>query len=249
MNVLRNCLAALTLSVGLPALALDVPPVPTRYLSDFTGRLDQADVQRGEAALADLERKHGHQVIAVFFPSLEGEVLEDFTIRCAEAWRVGRAGLDNGVVFFAFLAERRMRLEVGYGLEGSIPDAVARRLLDHAVRPHFARGDYGGGVLALAGALEQIFSGSPPPSAGGERRPFFGLILLAIILIVFIFLLAMAAAAGGPPPTRLGGRRSSRWGGVPGGFGAGYGGGGLGGFGGFSPGGGGFGGGGASGSW
>lgn len=249
MIALRNALAALALSVGLPALALEVPPVPSRYVTDFAGRLEPAVVQRGEAALAELERKHGHQVIAVFFPSLEGEALEDFTIRCAEAWRVGRAGLDNGVVFFAFLAERRMRLEVGYGLEGSIPDAVARRLLDHTVRPHFARGDYGGGVLALAAALEQIFSGSPPPAARSERRPVFGLIVLAIILIVFILVLKLAAAASGPPPTRLGGRRSSGWGSAPGGFGAGYGGGGLGGFGGFSPGGGGFGGGGASGSW
>lgn len=247
--VARNGLAALVLFVGLPVLALDVPPVPTRYVTDLTGTLNSAAVQRGETALAELERDHGHQVIAVFFPSLEGEALEDFTIRCAETWRVGRSGLDDGVIFFAFLAERRMRLEVGYGLEEKIPDAAARRLLDHTVRPYFASGDFGGGLVALAEALRQTFSGSPPATVESGRRTVLRLIVLAVILVVFVVLLLLAAAASGPAPTRLGGRRQVAWKTGAGGFGAGYGGGGVGGFGGFSPGGGSFGGGGASGSW
>ena len=131
---------ALACLLALPSFALEVPPVPTRYATDYSGRLEGAGLARAEAALAELERAHGHQVIAVFFASLENEALEDFTIRCAEAWRVGRRGLDDGVIFFAFLADRRMRLEVGYGLEATVTDAVARRLLDGAVRPHFARG-------------------------------------------------------------------------------------------------------------
>lgn len=241
---------AVAVLAALPALALDVPPVPTRCVTDYSGRFSSASLVRAEAALAGLHRAYGHQVIAVFFPSLEGETLEDFTVRCAEAWRVGRRGLDDGVIFFAFLADRRMRLEVGYGLEASLTDAVARRLLDSAVRPHFAVGDYDGGVVALARALGGIFAGAPVPAVRGRSRPVASLAVLAIVLGVVI-VLRIAAGSAGLSATRP----RSRWphwgspmGGVGGGFrSGGFGGGG--GFGGFSPGGGGFGGGGASGSW
>ncbi len=242
---------ALAFLVALPALALEVPPLPARFAHDYSGRVDGAGLARAEAALAELERTHGHQVIAVFFSTLDGEALEDFTIRCAEAWRVGRSGLDDGVIFFAFLADRRMRLEVGYGLEEVVTDAVARRLLDGTLRPHFARGDYTGGVEAMARALGRIFSGSPAPAARDRSRPILGLAVLVIILGILVVVLIAAGAAGSPPSARPGRRRPS-WGTSAGGFGGGFrpgGFGGGGGFGGFSPGGGGFGGGGASGSW
>lgn len=247
---MKSLAALVALGLATSLAALEVPPAPSRYVTDYTGRLDPAGLARAEAALAALERTHGHQVVAVFFPSLEGEVLEDFTIRTAEAWRVGRKGLDDGVIFFAFLAERRLRLEVGYGLEGKLPDALARRLLDHTVRPAFARGDLAGGIVALAGAVDRVFSGAPAPVREEKSRPVVGLLLLGVILVVLVVLLAFAGAAGGHPPPRMG-RRPSPWGTSMGGFTGGWGGGvgSLGGFGGFSPGGGGFGGGGASGSW
>lgn len=246
-----KAISALAFLVAMPLHALEVLPVPARFASDYSGRVDAADLARADAALADLERTYGHQVIAVYFPGLEGEPLGDFTMRCAEAWRVGRQSLDNGVIFFAFLAERRMRLEVGYGLEGQVTDAVSRRLLDRTVRPSFASGDYAGGVVALANALGQIFSGSPAAAPPARRRPIAGLIVLAIILAIFVVLLIVAGAASGPPSALVGRRRGS-WGPSTGGFGGGFGGRGIGasgGFGGFSAGGGGFGGGGASGSW
>jgi len=213
---------ALAFLLALPSLALEIPPAPTRYATDYSGSLDGAGLARAEAALAALERAHGHQVIAAFFTSLEGEALEDFTMRCAEAWRVGRRGLDDGVIFFAFLADRRMRLEVGYGLEATVTDATARRLLDGAVRPHFAKGDYGGGVAALAEALGQVFSGSPPPTVPPRGRPLLGLALLAVIIVVFLLLLVVADAVGRPPSAWTGRRRSS-WGTPMGGFGGGFG--------------------------
>lgn len=243
--------ALLALAVAMPLHALEVPPPPTRHLVDYTGRLEAAGLARAEAALADLAQRHGHQVVAAFFPSLAGEALEDFTVRCAEAWRVGRRGLDDGVILFAFLAERRMRLEVGYGLEGTIPDAVARRILDHTVRPAFARGDYPGGVVALAGALDALFAGgAPPPAPGKPGRPLIGISVLLGILLVMMVLLIVASRLGGLPPPRGGGASPWRRGSL-GGWGR-YGGislGGFGGGGGFFPGGGSFGGGGASGSW
>ena len=186
--------------------------------------------------LAGLEKRTGHQVIAVFFPSLEGEPLEDFTIRCAERWKVGRKGLDDGVIFFAFVRDRRMRLEVGYGLEDKIPDALAIQLLDGVVRPSFAAGDYAGGVLTLAEALEGVFRGEPPPRPAQGTRPSPGFPGVLVLIILFLLIGALR------------GTRRGRWGG-PGGWG-GFSGGGFsgGGFsgGGFSAGGGSFGGGGAS---
>jgi len=221
------------------AFALEVPPTPQEYLSDYAqviGRQQEASI---DERLAGLEQRTGHQVIAVVFPSLEGEPLEDFTIRCAERWKVGRKGLDDGVIFFAFVRDRRMRLEVGYGLEDEVPDALAIRLLDDVVRPSFAAGDFGAGVLALADALDRIFRGEAPlrPARGTSPSPGVPLVVAIIILILLI--------------QAMRGSRRGRWGG-PGGWG-GFSGGGFsgGGFsgGGFSAGGGSFGGGGASGSW
>lgn len=242
----RTWVAALALAAA-PLAALEVPQTPTRYFTDLAGVSAADRAAEAEARLAALERESGHQVIAVIFPSLEGEALEDFTVRCAEAWRVGRKGLDDGVVFFAFVAERRLRLEVGYGLEPTIPDAIASRLLRDAVRPRFAEGDYAGGVVALADALGRLYRGEPPPERrerGGSPLPF----LIMLVLVLALLSLAGRASRYGGRRGGLGGRRGGGiyWGG------GGWGGGGWsggGGFGGFSGGGGGFGGGGASGSW
>jgi uncharacterized protein len=221
-----------------------VPPTPREYVTDYAGVIGRQQATAIDDRLAQLERQTGHQVIAVFFPSLEGEPLEDFTIRCAERWKVGRKGLDDGAIFFAFVRDRRMRLEVGYGLEDKVPDAIASRLLDEDVRPAFAAGDFGGGVVALAGALESIFRGAAPPPPARPGRSSGG-VPGAVVLIVIVLLLRAL----------LGGRRRywggfGGWGGFSGGgfSGGGSSGGGFSG-GGFSAGGGSFGGGGASGGW
>ncbi len=235
----------LACGLGLPvasAAALDVPPTPDHYFTDYAHVVPADRASEVDRRLAAIESSSGHQVIAVLFPSLGDEPLEDFTIRCAEKWKVGRKGLDDGIIFFAFLKDRRMRLEVGYGLEDKVPDAIASRLLTGTVRPYFAESDYAGGVLALVGSLERIFRGEPPPPPRPRSRqrsgPPFGFIALIVMFMVF---------------RALFGRRRGRglgsglfWGGF-GGLG-GFGGGGFGG-GGFSGGGGSFGGGGASGSW
>ncbi len=220
------------------ATALEVPPAPTAYLTDLAGVIPAGQAAAVESRLQGVEERTGHQVIAVLFPSLEGDALEDFTIRCAEKWKVGRKGIDDGVIFFAFIRDRRMRLEVGYGLEDKLPDALAGRLLDEYAKPAFARGDYGGGVAALAGALDATFRGEPPPRAARHR----GSGPPSLPLIVFV--------VGGLLLRLLLGGRGRSWRGVGGWYGgAGFGGGGSFGGGGFSGGGGSFGGGGASGSW
>ncbi len=222
---------ALTFARAWP---LEVPPTPSDYLTDFAGVIGRQQASAVDDRLADLERRSGHQVIAVFFASLDGEPMEDFTIRCAERWKVGRKGLDDGAIFFAFIRDRRMRLEVGYGLEEKIPDAIARRLLDEDVRPAFAAGDFGGGVLALAGALDAIFRGEAPPRPVQRGRQSSGFPFVLVLIILVILMRALR-----------GGRRGwGGWGGISGGFSGGpFSGGG------FSAGGGSFGGGGASGGW
>lgn len=235
-------LAGAWLLAAATAVALEVPPPPTAWVTDRAGVLAPADAARLDERLRGLEQRTGHQVIAVLFRSLEGESLEDFTIRCAEAWKVGRKGIDDGLIFFAFIQDRRMRLEVGYGLEDKIPDAVASRLLAEQVKPAFGRGDYAGGIDALAASLERIFAGEPlpPQQRRTGRSAFFNLILLVVLLLIFQGL--------GRRGRR--GRRSGVWGGGTGGWGPSGGGSwGGGGFGGFSGGGGSFGGGGSSGSW
>lgn len=226
------------------ASGLEVPPPPRTFLSDWAGVIPQEQAAALEQRLAGLEARTGHQVIVLFFPSLEDEALEDFTIRCAEAWKVGRKGLDDGVIFFVFVRERRLRLEVGYGLEGTVTDALASRILSGAVKPAFARADYAAGVGALIGALESVFRGDPPPATTSRRERSPRSLLL--MLVVFVVLSALSALQRAAHP-----RSRRRGGGGPWIFpgGGALGGGGSFGGGGFFGGGGSFGGGGASGSW
>jgi uncharacterized protein len=198
-------------------------------------------------------------VIAIF-PSLEDESLEDVSIRIADRWKVGRKGADNGVILLVFLTDRKLRLEVGYGLEPVITDAVSAGIIRDTIAPRFREQRYFAGLDA---AVDQVFSrigGAPPDRARGgapERKGLGPATLLLLVLIFGVF--ATAALSAMRSSVRRGytiDRRGWRsyppviWGGGGwgGGGGGGWGGGGGGG-GGFSGGGGSFGGGGASGDW
>ena len=219
---------------------------------------------RLESVLAEGERATGAQVVVALFPSLEGESLEDFSIRLAEKWRVGRKELDDGVIIVVFVADRKVRIEVGYGLEGAIPDIEASHIIREAIAPRFREGRYDAGLEAAARAIyARVETKAPaerrgPPRDRGSEFPFWGLVgFFGILAIIAVMLMREAATTRGL--TRgytTGGRRG--WGVPPviffppfGGGGRRGGGGGFGGggFGGFSSGGGGFGGGGASGDW
>jgi uncharacterized protein len=242
------------------ALALVVPPAPTGHVNDHARLLKPAEVERLEASLAERERATGAQMVIAIFPSLEGESLEDFSIRLAQQWRIGRKGLDDGVILLVFVRDRRMRMEVGYGLEPVIPDAVAGAIIRETLAPAFREQRWAAGLEAAADA---VFArvGKGQPAARGPRAPSAprsGMAMAALALIVIVMVgMALAAqrtarrlqgrrrgyTAGPqgwyvPPPIWYGGRR--------GGWGGGWSGGGGGGF---SGGGGSFGGGGASGQW
>ena len=258
----RLLAAAGLLVLSAAAGAQSPPPPPPRYFNDGAGLVSPADAERLNAKLERFDRETSSQVLVVTYPELPSASLEDFTVRAAQAWRVGREKLDNGVVLFVFVKERKARFEVGYGLEGALPDALARRILDERLAPSFAAGRYAEGLEAAIDGVLAATRGEYT-AARDERRPSGGtgiLILLALFLPV-IFLLSrrlrhLPAAAYDATGYEASPwewdryhqqrRRRREYGGWWGGGGWGGGGGGGGGF---SGGGGSFGGGGATGSW
>lgn len=204
---------------------------------------------RLEARAAAEERATSSQVVVAIFPSLEGESLEDVSIRLAERWKIGQRERNNGVLLLVFLKEHKLRIEVGYGFEGRLTDAVAASIIRNQIAPRFRQDRYAEGLDAGLTAIFQAVAGeyrAAPPPRRGNQDPLF---LLPLLFPVVVFLIMAWAMAGARRQAGLSGRRGYTLG--PGGWyigSGGFGGGGFGG-GGFSGGGGSFGGGGSSGSW
>ena len=197
------------------------------------------------------EEQTSTQVVVAVFPSLPSPSLEDFTIHTVEKWKVGGEKYDNGAVFFVFVADRKMRIEAGYGLEGALPDQLAGRILDEQVRPRFRSGDWAGGLEAgidgIIAATRGEYTAAPRSTA--KRSSGVSIAVLVAFVLIFLWLSSLGSRGSRTYGSR-GWRRGGYWGG--GGFGGGWssgGGFGGGGGGGFSAGGGSFGGGGASSSW
>ena len=244
----------LALSVVLLAArahALDVPALDKR-VNDHAGVLDAAQQQALESKLAAYEQATGHQFSLLTVATLDGDPIEDFSIRVVEKWKLGAKGRDDGLLLIVAPQDHRLRIEVGYGLEGEITDAFSAGVIRQVIQPAFRAQRMADGInqafdLLMAKA-QGIAVGLPKPRRGEDLAGLFPLLLFGFIGLV---VLSRFFGGGGGP----GGRR--RRGGmlfVPGGFGGGGGGfgGGGGGFGGGGfggGGGGGFGGGGASGDW
>ncbi len=245
--------------VAAPLRALDCPPKPAQWYNDTASLLDASQAEALNRKLADFEQQSGAQFIIYVLPSLEGDAIERFTVDCAQKWGVGQKKYDNGLIVFVFVKEHKIRVEVGYGLEGSVTDAYSSRVIREYIAPHFQSGDYAGGLNAGADALIAKIRGGEAPvpplqrtgtPQGGSSSGLDPIFLLVIVIVFFVFILPLLRRGGGCggcfwPMFFLGG------GGGRGGFTMGGGGGfsGGGGFGGFSGGGGGFGGGGATGGW
>jgi uncharacterized protein len=247
----RLLLLAAALAAAAPAAAREVPRL-TGPVVDEAGLLDG----RSRAALEGLcraararEGGQGVQLQYLLVRSLEGDSLEDFSIRVAEAWRIGSRGRDNGVLVLVALEDRKVRIEVGGGIEGGLTDAQSGRIVRGTIAPAFRERRYGEGLYAAGVQILSALGAMPEGQARPARPAGGGLSLGLGVLIAFLVIAAVGArlfsAFGGP------------WGGFGGrgGWGGGLGGGGLsgggwsGGGGGWSGGGGGFSGGGASGSW
>ncbi len=238
------------------AAALRIPPPPDRRVNDYAGALAPADRDRLEQRLIAREAGSRNQVVVAIFRSLEGESLEDYSIRLAKAWRIGQKGLDNGVIFLVFLDDRKMRIEVGYGLEGSLTDAISSSILRDVVAPLFRAGRIADGIGAGLDSIDRAIAGTYQRPPGPNRgQPTHGFGWREVLGLVFAGLLVFALVQNRIQNAALRRRGwtggSAGWGGpfIGGGVGGGGFGGGGGGGGGFSGGGGGFGGGGSSGSW
>jgi uncharacterized protein len=155
----------------LPALGWTAEPVPLPVLdarvTDLTGTLDTTQRGRLEAQLAAIDRAGRAQIAVLIVPGTQPETIEQFGIRLAEAWKIGHKGADNGVIVIVAKEERKMRIEVGYGLEGPIPDAVAKRIVAERMAPRFKQGDFFGGLRAAVEGLDQALGG-PATDAPAE---------------------------------------------------------------------------------
>jgi uncharacterized protein len=186
-------------------------------VNDYAGVLSAAERERLERKLVERERESSSQVVVAVFRALEGESLEDFSIRLAQAWRVGRKGLDNGVIFLVFLDDRRMRLEVGYGLEATLTDALAGAIIRDEVAPRFREGRYADGIEAGLDAIAAVIAGTyrqPAPSRGGPRAET----VVVLGLVAFVAIFAVVAALGAAQQQRRTRRRG--WTGGRGGWAA-----------------------------
>ena len=243
-------LAGLWLALSAGA-AETLPPPPAKYFNDYANVVAPGTAERLNRTLDQFEKETSSQIVVAIFPKLPpNSALEDFTVRTFQAWKIGQQGKDNGAALFLFVQDRQMRIEVGYGLEGALPDLVAKRIIENELRPRLQRGDWDGamtaGVMALMQATRGEYKGTG--TAGRGRRPGtkpFG------FLIFFFPILWILSALLRRRGTVYGGSGRSSWGGWYGGGGGGGWGGGSdgGGGGGFSGGGGRSGGGGASGGW
>lgn len=156
---------ALALWFAPPVEAQDEVPVPRleRRVTDLTGTLTDGERSALEQKLAAFERRKGSQIAVLIVPTTGPETIEQFGIRVAEAWRLGREGVDDGVLFLVAKEDRVLRLEVGYGLEGALPDATANRIVEDIVVPLFRVGDFDGGVNAGVDAMIGVIDGEPLP--------------------------------------------------------------------------------------
>lgn len=164
---LLAALALLALAGGVRA-EVAVPPLQAR-VTDLTGTLSAEQKAKLEGELQAFEAKKGSQIAVLLVPTTEPETIEQYSIRVAEQWKLGRKGVDDGVLLLVAKNDRALRIEVGYGLEGVIPDAVAKRVVSDVIVPYFKQGDFAGGIQAGVDRLIRLVEGEPlpPPSRTG----------------------------------------------------------------------------------
>jgi uncharacterized protein len=193
------------LLLATPLLAaLPIPPPPARRINDFAGALSADARDRLERKLVAAEQQRSNQIVVALFRSLQGESLEDYSIRLARTWRAGQKGLDNGVVFLIFVDDRKMRLEVGYGLEPTLTDALAGSIIRDVVAPRFREGRLAEGIEAGLDAIGHAIAGTyrAPVQQQPAAQPLSRLLLdPGFLLVIIIFgvvgvVLVMSAVQG-----------------------------------------------------
>jgi uncharacterized protein len=168
-----------------------VPPLSGRVV-DQTGTLSAGDAAALTQRLKDLETRKGSQVAVLIVPTTQPETIEQFSIRVADAWKIGRRKIDDGALLVVAKDDRKLRIEVGYGLEGALPDVTARRIIDEIIVPRFKTGDFTGGISAGVDRIIRIVDGEPLPvpkpevSHSVDPDMFFNIIFSPFGFIGFI---------------------------------------------------------------
>jgi len=193
MAFLRGfCRLLLLLCLGCLTAAWAQVPVPalTARVTDLTGTLGEARRQSLESRLAAFEKEKGAQVVVLLVPTVKPESIEQYGIRVAEAWKLGRKGVDDGLILLMAKNDREVRVEVGYGLEGVVPDVVAKRIIEETMVPRFRAGDLAGGIDAGVDRLLQVIGGEPLPApapavadggSGADADLLFPLFMIAVV--------------------------------------------------------------------
>jgi uncharacterized protein len=245
----RRLCAILVLLFGFRLFAGEViPPPPAAYFNDYAHVVSAGTAAQLDKTLEDFERQSSDQIVVAVFPKMQSDSsIEDYTVRVARSWQVGQKNKNNGAVLFVFVQDHKLFLQVGYGLEGVLPDALCKRIIDEQITPRFKAGDFDGGltagVQAVIAATKGEYKGTGTTVAEQIRR-LKGIVPVVFIVIILVFIFLVFLRGGNL------GRGCSCWTIGSGGSSGGWGGGGFSsGGGGFSGGGGSFGGGGAGGSW
>jgi uncharacterized protein len=226
-----------------------IPPAPPRYFNDDAHVVSASIADQLNAKLKNFEKTTSDQVVVAVYPKMESDSsIDDYTVRVARAWKVGQKLKNNGVVLFVFIQNRQMFIQVGYGLEGALPDALCKQITEYEIKPRFKAGDYAGGLTAgvdaiLAATQHEYKGNGTTVNQGAYHSSDLTRTMIVLAIILFIAIRLMSSRRGAGWIISSGG-----WGGFYGGRGSGGGGFSSGG-GGFSGGGGSFGGGGAGSSW
>ncbi len=157
--------------VSLLAWAVDVPPLKSR-VTDLTGTLNGQQRASLEQTLAEFEARKGAQLAVLIVPTTQPETIEQYAVRVEEAWKLGRKGVDDSVLLVVAKDDHRLKFEVGYGFEGALPDAIAKRIIDNDIVPRFRESDFYGGIRAGMDRVMRVVEGEklPPPAAHGVER-------------------------------------------------------------------------------
>jgi uncharacterized protein len=190
MNVARASLLALMLAFAFAALAdVAVPPLTGRVV-DRTATLSSGDIASLDKTLRDFEARKGSQIAVLIVPTTQPESIEQYSIRVAEAWKIGRKKVDDGAILLVAKDDRKLRIEVGYGLEGALIDVTAKRIIDEVITPKFRGGDFAGGISDGVNRILRVIDGEPLPAPAQRQQnsglfndidPFNPFLIVAVI--------------------------------------------------------------------
>ena len=198
-------LCCLWLSCAGAALAeVAVPPHKAR-VTDLTGTLSAGQQAALEAKLAAFEAEKGSQIALLMVPGTEGEPIEQYALRVAEQWKLGRKGVDDGALLVVAKDDRALRIEVGYGQEGALNDATSKRIISEVIVPRFRQGDFAGGVNAGVDSMLRVAGGEslPPPARAGPSAQSQLMELAPLILLLVVSLGSLLRLAVGRLPAAL----------------------------------------------